>query len=168
MAAAGAGGAGGPQDIDISNVPMQQLQQMAEQMEREDRALASNYNQLRMVMDRFKESKLALEGLSPEMTGKTILVPLTQSLYVPGKIADAERVLVDVGTGYYMNKEVAGAAKYFDKKVELLKTNTESLAKTISNRRQNLVTVKSVLQQRQQEAAAAAAGGGAAGGGDDA
>ena len=31
-----------------------------------------------------------------------MLVPLTASLYVPGKFDDAEKVLVDVGTGYFI------------------------------------------------------------------
>lgn len=35
---------------------------------------------------------------------RTILVPLTNSLYVPGKLADLEHVIVDVGTGYYVKK----------------------------------------------------------------
>jgi prefoldin alpha subunit len=35
---------------------------------------------------------------------KTILVPLTNSLYVPGKLSDPEHVIVDVGTGYYIRK----------------------------------------------------------------
>lgn len=33
-----------------------------------------------------------------------ILVPLTSSLYVKGKMADREKVLVDVGTGFYVEK----------------------------------------------------------------
>lgn len=33
-----------------------------------------------------------------------ILVPLTSSLYVKGRLADREKVLVDVGTGYYVEK----------------------------------------------------------------
>jgi prefoldin alpha subunit len=37
-------------------------------------------------------------------TGKTILVPLTSSLYVPGTLADTENVIVDVGTGFYVEK----------------------------------------------------------------
>jgi Prefoldin subunit len=35
---------------------------------------------------------------------KTILVPLTSSLYVPGKLRDVENVVIDVGTGYYVQK----------------------------------------------------------------
>lgn len=37
-------------------------------------------------------------------TAKPLLIPLTSSLYVPGKLADAENVLVDVGARYYVEK----------------------------------------------------------------
>lgn len=36
------------------------------------------------------------------ITGKKMLVPLTASLYVPGTLDDANKVLVDVGTGYFI------------------------------------------------------------------
>jgi hypothetical protein len=35
---------------------------------------------------------------------KPILVPLTSSLYVPGKMADIDTYMVDVGTGYFVEK----------------------------------------------------------------
>ena len=35
---------------------------------------------------------------------KTIPVPLTSSLYVPGKLADVKKVVVDIGTGHYVDK----------------------------------------------------------------
>lgn len=37
-------------------------------------------------------------------TGTPILVPLTPSLYVPGKLASTDTVLVDIGTGFYVEK----------------------------------------------------------------
>jgi prefoldin subunit 5 len=37
---------------------------------------------------------------------KQILVPLTNSLYVPGKIGDIEKVVLDIGTGYYVEKVI--------------------------------------------------------------
>ena len=36
--------------------------------------------------------------------GTPILVPLTPSLYVPGKLASTDTVLVDIGTGFYVEK----------------------------------------------------------------
>jgi len=35
---------------------------------------------------------------------KEILVPLTNSLYVRGNMADPSKVLVDIGTGFYIEK----------------------------------------------------------------
>lgn len=34
--------------------------------------------------------------------GAPMMLPLTQSLYVEGELADADKVLVDIGTGYYL------------------------------------------------------------------
>lgn len=33
-----------------------------------------------------------------------VLVPLTNSLYVRGELSDPTRVIVDVGTGFYVEK----------------------------------------------------------------
>lgn len=38
----------------------------------------------------------------PNPAGQPLMMPLTESLYVPAKLADTEHVLVDVGTGYYV------------------------------------------------------------------
>lgn len=46
-------------------------------------------------------------------TDKTTLIPLTSSLYVPGKLSDLENVIVDVGTGYFVEK-VSTAIKHTD------------------------------------------------------
>jgi prefoldin alpha subunit len=48
--------------------------------------------------------KLEESGADKLSTGKSILVPLTTSLYVPGTLADKENVIVDVGTGFYVEK----------------------------------------------------------------
>lgn len=43
-------------------------------------------------------------GVLRRVVGIPILVPLTPSLYIPGKLASTETVLVDVGTGFYLEK----------------------------------------------------------------
>jgi prefoldin alpha subunit len=51
------------------------------------------------------------------LAGTEILVPLTQSLYVPGRMADMNKVLIDVGTGYYVEKSLPKAKEYIDRRV---------------------------------------------------
>lgn len=54
-------------------------------------------------------SRLAILPVCPR-AGQAILLPLTSSLYVPGEIADVEKVMVDVGTGYYVEVRRGGGA----------------------------------------------------------
>jgi prefoldin alpha subunit len=83
-----------------------------------------------------------------------ILVPLTSSLYVRGKLADREKVLVDVGTGFYVEK-VCGvflqvrclrakfallqqtapkAIEFYEEKVKGLETNCVELEKIVQTK----------------------------------
>ena len=43
-----------------------------------------------------------LTGVATSPAGQPMLVPLTQSVYVAGELADNERVMLDIGTGYFM------------------------------------------------------------------
>ena len=52
-----------------------------------------------LIFFRFQDSGDSLGKLTPENKDKEILVPLTGSMYVPGQLSNAEKVLVDVGTG---------------------------------------------------------------------
>ena len=44
-------------------------------------------------------------------------MPLTTSLFVPGRIKAASHVLVDVGTGFYVGKSLDDASAILEKKV---------------------------------------------------
>ena len=46
-----------------------------------------------------------------------MLVPLNQSLYVPGRVADANKLLVDIGTGYFVEKSLKETKEYLERKV---------------------------------------------------
>lgn len=58
---------------------------------------------------------------------KDILVPLTGSMYVNGKFADVDHVLIDIGTGYYAHKNIEDAKDYFNRKVAYITTRMGSI-----------------------------------------
>lgn len=102
----------------------------------------------------------AIANIAP---GKPLLVPLTSSLYVPGTLADTEKVLVDVGTGFYVEKDVASAQKFYEGKVEELGKNIKDLENIVNSKANNLRVVEEVLRQKmlaggQQQQAQATAG----------
>ena len=90
--------------------------------------------------------------------GKPILVPLTTSLYVPGTLADHENVIVDVGTGFYVEKvrnaqlrqspmliwtqSTKDATKFYEAKVEELGSNLKDLEAIVQGKSNNLRVVE--------------------------
>jgi hypothetical protein len=49
-----------------------------------------------------RQSPVDAELHSDVNAGQSIMLPLTSSLYVSGEVEDVEKVLVDVGTGYFV------------------------------------------------------------------
>lgn len=82
------------------------------------------------------------------LTDKPILVPLTSSLYVPGKLADTEHVLVDVGTGFYVEKSTADAQTFYNAKIDELGKNIKELENIVNGKGNNLRMVEEVLRQK--------------------
>jgi len=48
-------------------------------------------------------------------------------MYVTGKLADANNVIVDIGTGYYAEKNIDDAKNYFKRKVEYVTEQMEKI-----------------------------------------
>lgn len=51
-----------------------------------------------------RDETMAHETVLNPGADKKILIPLTSSLYVPGRLKDTDNVIVDVGTGYFVEK----------------------------------------------------------------
>ncbi len=69
---------------------------------------------------------------------------------MPGTLEPSERVLVDIGTSFFVGKSAADAAELLQKKATLLKANTDSLYKVIVEKRGNLDVVQETLEMRQK------------------
>lgn len=144
-----------PANTHFSPCPPGQLLEVRQQLNQELEHLTSSYGQLRGVQARFKACISALTHFTPAKTSNSeTLVPLTTSLYVPGKIADAEKVIVDVGTGYYVEMSTKQADQMYQEKVKFVGENLEKLQGTIERKQDNLRVVAEVLQMVRESACA--------------
>lgn len=82
-------------------------------------------------------------------------------MYVPGKLADSERVIVDVGTGFYVEKSTKDAGDFYERKVKDLEGKLGSLEKVIQGKGQSLGVVEDEI--RTKVVAQQSAGGGGEG-----
>jgi prefoldin alpha subunit len=73
-------------------------------------------------------------------------VPLTSSLYVPGKLTDSENVLVDVGTGFFVEKSTKDAGDFYNRKVKDLGDSLKDLEGVINNKANNVRVVEEVIR----------------------
>ncbi|XP_054258550.1 prefoldin subunit 5 [Macrosteles quadrilineatus] len=115
------------QTIDLSKLNIQQLAQLKNQVDNELMVFQDSVHSLKIAQTKFLESKESLDKITPESKGKDIMVPLTGSMYVPGKIADSEKVIIDIGTGYYIEKDVEAAKDYFKRKVAFVTEQMEKI-----------------------------------------
>ena len=89
-----------------------------------------------------------------------LLVPLTTSLYVPGTLANpspspsstgtsdskskasSATVLVDIGTGFYVEKSPADGIKFYTGKVDDLTKNLGDIEKAVGGKNENLRVIE--------------------------
>jgi prefoldin alpha subunit len=149
-------------EINIAKLSLQQLDQLKNQLTQELNVLQESLSRLKMVQQSFISSETSLDQLKTLEQNKEILVPLTSSLYVPGKLTNNQRVMVDIGTGYYVQKTVEDARKYFEKKIDFLTKQMEQLQPILQQKAMIREDVIDVFQQKlsiQLQAQKAAAGG---------
>jgi len=149
------------QEININSLNVQQLKSLHDQLGQEIELLSNSMTALKQAQSKYSESKNALKAITPANVGTNMMVPLTGSLYVPGQLADGEKVLVDIGTGYYAEKRVADAEEFFKRKVEYLKVQMEKVQPTLQNKFESrqvigeLLNVRMAAQQKQMKQQAA-------------
>ena len=90
-----------------------------------------------------------------------MLVPVTSSLYVPGETTPLETVMVDVGTGYYIEKSIPEATSFIDRKLHLIQGQAVKVAQAMQIKQQGLQgTIQAmnskIMAAKQQQAAGAA------------
>ncbi|XP_052204406.1 prefoldin subunit 5 [Diospyros lotus] len=137
--------------VELERMSVEQLKALKEQTDLEVNLLQDSLNNIRTATARLDIASSALHNLSLRPHGKPMLVPLTASLYVPGTLDDADKVLVDVGTGYFIEKTMAEGKDYCERKIKLLKSNYDQLVE-IATKKKNMadeagVTLQAKLRQ---------------------
>lgn len=117
--------------------------------------LQDSLNNIRTATVRLDAAAAALNDLSLRPQGKKMLVPLTASLYVPGTLDEADKVLVDIGTGYFIEKTMDDGKDYCQRKINLLKSNFDQLFEVAAKKKSVADEAGMVLQAKVKQLTAA-------------
>ncbi|XP_066914628.1 prefoldin subunit 5-like [Clytia hemisphaerica] len=115
------------QQIPLDQLPVQQLDQIKRDIDQEINVFTESINQLKIAQQKFSESLENLNRVTVENEGKELMVPMTSSMYVPGILDETSSVVVDIGTGYYVEKSVEEGKRYFRRKIEFVGKQLEKI-----------------------------------------
>ncbi|TNY23804.1 Prefoldin subunit-domain-containing protein [Rhodotorula diobovata] len=147
--------------VSLDQLSLEQLSQVRTQLEQELKHLTQAFGDLKQAQAKFAGCIDSLDAVKPANKDKKVLIPLTSSLYVPGRIKDTENVLVDIGTGYFVEKNTKEAKSLYNSKVLSLKSNLATLQGQVEKKQDNFQACTEMMRMKmaQQQRAAAAAGG---------
>jgi prefoldin alpha subunit len=131
--------------ISLDDLSLEQLDQLKQREEHRLNALSVRYQQLRSVSARLSASQSAVHEL-PKKNNTTddngvvvvpavveAFVPLTESVYVPAMHDPDSPLLVDLGTGYYVEKSHQETMEFLDRKIRLVDANSDNSTFAISS-----------------------------------
>lgn len=121
--------------------------QQQQNIEAEIETLVESYKDLQDAKQKFKDSMEAIKVQKELPNDKSILVPLTGSMYVPGHITDTNKFLLDIGTQYLVEKDADGAVDYFERKMKFIDVQLAKFSQLLQTRlqaKQNATTAAQV------------------------
>lgn len=98
--------------------------------------LVESYKDLQDARTKFKDSLVAIKLQCELPNDKSILVPLTASMYVPGHITNTKEFLLDIGTQYLVEKDAEGSIDYFERKIKFIDVQLAKFSQLLQTRLQ--------------------------------
>ena len=95
--------------------------------------------------------------IKDENKDSEMLMQITNYLYIPGKVKENKKFMVEIGTGYYAEYEGDKALAYYDRKIHFTKQMSERAKKELDEKREfigkvNVLIQKRALEQQAQQA----------------
>ena len=135
-------------EVPLEKLSIDQLNYVGRQIEQDISNYSSYYSSLRIAHNKFLDNKEYINDLKT-YEDKEILVPMTSSLYIPGKCSDVKRVTVEIGTNFFIETTIDKAEKFCDRKLESIKKNMNNIDELIKNKNEQLNAVNQHLIEKQ-------------------
>jgi len=141
------------QGVNIDTMSLDQLNSVKQQQEARLEQLTAQYHQLRAVSARLSTARSSLDSIPVNGTGegREIMIPLTESLYAPGKIVDPNKVLVELGAGFFVEKSAKDAIKVLERKGKVVDANSDNVMVAAEASSRNVQAVQQAMQGKMME-----------------
>lgn len=141
----------GGKEIPLENLSLEQLGYIGKQIEQELSSYSSYLTSLKVAYNKFVDNKEYVKDLT-NCQEKELLVPITSSLYIPGKCSDITNVMVEIGTNYFVETKIDKAEKFCERKIAIIKENMEKIEEIIKNKTSHMNVINHNILLKQKEA----------------
>lgn len=138
-------------EIPIDNLSLEQLGYIGKQIEQELSSYSSYLTSLKVAYNKFVDNKEYVKDLV-NCKDKELLVPITSSLYIPGKCSDISSVMVEIGTNYFVETNIEKADKFCERKLTIIKENMDKIEEIIKTKTQHMNVINHNIILKQEEA----------------
>ena len=138
-------------EVPLEKLSIEQLNYVGKQIEQEISNYSSYYSSLKIAHNKFLDNKEYIKDLKTYQD-KEILVPMTSSLYIPGKCCDVKRVTVEIGANFFVETTIDKADKFCDRKLESIKKNLDKIDDLIKKKNEQMNAVNQHLIEKQLKA----------------
>lgn len=140
----------GGKEVPMEKLTIEQLSYVGKQIEQEINSYSSYYTSLRVVYNKFLDNKDYIKDLMT-YKDKEILVPMTSSLYIPGKCSDVKKITIEIGGNFFVETTLEKAEKFCDRKLETVQKSMDKIDEIIKTKSDQLNAVNQNLIEKQQE-----------------
>lgn len=140
-----------PRTVDLNLLPPQQILELRNSTEREVEHFTQSLQALQTAQSKLKECLGSVDSMSKTESDE-LLVPLSSSLYLPGKIVNKDEYLVDIGTGYFVGKLGKEAKAVYEAKIDKLSEDAKKLKDILVQKNDIINSMNMVLRSKMSEA----------------
>ena len=138
-------------EVPLEKLTIDQLDYVGKQIEQDISNYSQYYSSLRIANNKFLDNKDYIKDLR-NYQDREILVPMTSSLYIPGKCSDVNKLTIEIGGNFYVETTIDKADKFCDRKLESIKKNMDKIDEMIKNKNEQLNAVNQQLIEKQLKA----------------
>ncbi len=137
-------------ELPLSQLSLEQLSSIGKQIEQDIQSLSGSYTSLKVVMQKFKENKDYIKSLQ-SAKDKEMLIPMTQSVFIPGKISDISNFTIELGGNYFVRTNIKNSEAFCDRKIKLLAENMDKIDNLIIDKNKIMNEINSNIITKNQE-----------------
>jgi prefoldin alpha subunit len=136
--------------VNLASLEPQQLVAFKQSTQQELVHLQSSYDALVIAQNKYKDcinSVNMIEENKDSNDDKEMLIPLTSSLYVRG-FNSIDKFKIDVGTGYFVEKDNTESIAFFKKRIDKLTGDSAKLKGLITEKVSLLQSIDSIIREK--------------------